>query len=153
MVVCRTEHLRHKNTTFSQEFNSQTKGMKNQRVLSITDKFQNNLIKGILIPTSSNIRSTIMQNNISLQLHFTINAYTLSSQFCLNHISTLLSGDILLECLDIMNWLHRHQINSNNGAFHRHLLCSHLGPFKSTINRFIVPSSWSCTQINQYMGF
>ena len=37
MIISRTEHLRHKNATFSQEFNSQTKRMKNQRVLSITN--------------------------------------------------------------------------------------------------------------------
>ena len=52
--------------------------------------------------------------------------------------------------MDRLDW---HQINSNNRAFDRHLLCCNLRPIKSEINWFNLPSSWGSTQINKHMGF
>ena len=74
-------------------------------------------------------------------------------QLSLYHVSTVQRGNVLLKCLDIVYRLNREQVNANDRAFDGHLLGCHLTPTKSPSEPSILPSSRSCTEINQHMSF
>ena len=118
---------------------------------SLAQLHTRHLVKCILVPASSHIGRSIVQNHIGLRSQPTSDSYVLPSQFLLDRITTFQRCDILLERLDVVNRLDRHQIDCNNRAFYRHLLCSHLRPFKSQIHLLTLPASGSSAQINKHM--